>query len=277
MISSRPWSPVAERERVFTLDALRGFAIFGVVVANVLTFAFPAWQAPSAAGAEGAQMSRLLFGFLVEGKFYVLFAILFGMGLALQSARAEASSRPFASVYARRLGSLLLLGFAHGGFLYSGDILAFYAVLGLIAMPLRRLPRPALLTLALALLLTNVIVIGVYAAHHPGSVIPTVPDWEQLADERRAVLPEPPREDEAGAPEQDGRLDFLETMADESRIFQSGSWREMTRHRAFAYTLVGWPCACFTRRGASWGFSCLASTWSGKPCSWTRRASESAI
>ena len=87
------WVPVGEPERIFTLDALRGVAIFGVLVANVLTFAFPAWSAPAPGSAEGEQVLPLLVAFLVEGKFYVLFALLFGMGLGLQSARAEASGR----------------------------------------------------------------------------------------------------------------------------------------------------------------------------------------
>lgn len=77
-------APVVERDRIFTLDALRGVAIFGVLAANVLTFAFPAWSGPPPGEGSGGEVSRLVVGFLVEGKFYVLFALLFGMGLALQ-------------------------------------------------------------------------------------------------------------------------------------------------------------------------------------------------
>ncbi len=235
-------APVGERERVFTLDALRGVAIFGVLIANVLTFAFPAWSAPAPGSGGGEQVSLLLVAFFVEGKFYVLFALLFGMGLALQSDRAEASGRAFAGVYVRRLGVLLVFGIAHGVLLYSGDILAFYAVLGVVAMALRRLRRRTLLVIAIALLMVNVSAIGVHSVLNPGSVMPTVPDWQQLLEEHRAdVLTTPAGQAGAGVSEPDRRLAFLEVMADETRIFQSGSWGERTRHRAAAYMLVGWP------------------------------------
>jgi len=242
VVPDRQLTPVRERERVFTLDALRGVAILGVVIANVLTFAFPAWSTSTPTGAESMQGSRLLVGFLVEGKFYVLFAVLFGMGLGLQSTRANAADRAFAGVYARRLGVLLLFGLAHGVFLYSGDILAFYAVLGLVAMALRRLPQRALLVLATGLLLANVSAIGVHSMLNPGSVMPTLPDWERLLEKHHADgLASAASEPGAGPAEPDRRLAFLEIMADETRIFRSGSWWERTRHRAFAYVLVGWP------------------------------------
>ncbi|MCP4659743.1 MAG: DUF418 domain-containing protein [bacterium] len=240
-------SPVAEHERVFTLDALRGVAIFGVLVANVVTFIVPIWSPgpPTSAGAGGDQVALPMISAFVEGKFYVLFSLLFGMGLALQSARAEASSRPFAGLYVRRLVVLLLFGFAHGVLLFSGDVLAFYAFLGFIALGLRNLPTRTLLVLTIVLYLVDVLAVGVYAAYHPGSPKPGVPDWQRLAEERRAALILLAADDgaatETTALEQDPRLAFFEFMADERRIFQSGSWWEMTRYRAATFFLVGAP------------------------------------
>ena len=236
-VTTDGWLPVRGHERILTLDALRGVAILGVLVANVLTFASPAWSATTPASAEGSQVLGLLVGFLIEGKFYVLFSLLFGMGLALQSGRAKTAGRPFARVYVRRLAGLFVLGIAHGVLLYSGDILALYAVLGVVGMALCRLRQRTLFVLTVAFLLTNVSAIGVHSALNPGSVMPAVPDWQLLLDEHRSAVGSAP----ASQVEPDTRLIFLETMSDELRIFQSGSWKERTRHRILAYTLVGWP------------------------------------
>ncbi len=75
----------------------------------------------------------LFRGLFVEGKFYSLFSILFGVGIALQSRRAERAGQPFAKVYVRRLIVLILIGIVHGVFFFSADILAFYAVVAIVA------------------------------------------------------------------------------------------------------------------------------------------------
>jgi uncharacterized protein len=234
--------PVAERERLFVLDALRGFAIFGVLVANVFSFAFPIWSAGVAAGSVGsghAQVVRLLVAAFVEGKFYVLFSLLFGIGLALQSARAEATGRPLTGLYLRRLGILFLIGMLHGVLLYAIDILAFYAVLGLIALALHRLPTRTLLAVTLLLYLAALTAYGVYAVHHPEEPMPGNPEWRRLAEERHSELRD------AGVPEPviagDARLRRYQLMDDELVIFQSGTWWQQTRYRAVAYLWYGWP------------------------------------
>lgn len=230
-----PAGPVSERERILTLDALRGVAILGVLVANVLTFAFPMWTSTG----ESSGPVRLLVGLIVEGKFYVLFAILFGMGLALQSSRAERAAVPFRRVYARRLAALLLFGIAHGVLFYSGDILAFYAVLALMAFSLRHLRPRRLLAVAAALFALNLTVIGAYALFHPETPNPGLPDWQRLADERRAELGVAGGMEAASEPVADWRLEILELMADEARIAGSGSWWEVTRLRTAAF-VSGW-------------------------------------
>ncbi|MCP4574525.1 MAG: DUF418 domain-containing protein [bacterium] len=229
-----PWAPVAEKERVFTLDALRGVAIFGVLAANVLTFAYPMWTARPPSGGV-----PLLIGAVVEGKFYVLFSLLFGMGLALRSARAEVTGRRFASLTSRRLAVLLVIGIAHAALLYAGDILAFYAVLAVIAVALRKLSSRLLLAVVMALFVANVVAVGIYAAGHPDAAMGLPPDWERLADERRAALRAHGAEEAAVA--DDSRVRLMELMADERRIFESGSWWEMTRQRTAGYFLVGAP------------------------------------
>lgn len=127
--------PVAANERIYSMDVLRGFALFGVFLVNI-----EAMVGPLAEALTGTNLS--LRGpdlwvdaatyVLAQGKFYVLFSLLFGMGFALQRNRAAARGRRFAPTFLRRLFALLIIGLLHGLFVWSGDILAVYAVLGLV-------------------------------------------------------------------------------------------------------------------------------------------------
>ena len=97
---SASWSPISEPQRAMSLDTLRGFALFGVLIANTLQFAYPIVSAPPEIETwRGTgvvdRATLLLVGMLVEGKFYTLLSVLFGMGLALQSDRAATSGIPF--------------------------------------------------------------------------------------------------------------------------------------------------------------------------------------
>lgn len=86
-----------------------------------------------------------------ENKVYALFALLFGAGIALQRAR---SGERFVALHCWRMGALFLIGVFHLTVLWSGDILATYALLGIVLLPFRARPartlvRAALVTLAL--------------------------------------------------------------------------------------------------------------------------------
>jgi uncharacterized protein len=71
---------------------------------------------------------------LLNGKFYPIFALLFGLGLHLFTrAAARRGERP-GPLLARRLLVLLGLGALHLALIWWGDILIVYALLGLVAM-----------------------------------------------------------------------------------------------------------------------------------------------
>src|SRR5215204_4346812 len=89
-------SPARGGERVELLDVLRGFAVFGILLVNMLFYSAPLAYAHG--GQWGGAVDRLARGavvFLAEGKFYALFSFLFGMGLALQAERARARGSRF--------------------------------------------------------------------------------------------------------------------------------------------------------------------------------------
>ena len=122
-------------------DALRGFALVGICVVNL------PWLASSPPGERSGldDAARLLVALLFEGKFFVLFSLLFGFGFQRQLARAGGGA---AGSYARRLAGLFALGALHAVLLFVGDILATYALLGALLWAVRRLPDARLLALA---------------------------------------------------------------------------------------------------------------------------------
>ena len=136
--------PVDARERVVLLDVVRGFALGGVFVSNAYMHLSGRGLLPRAS-AEALKATRLdvvadfLYEQLVAGKAMFLFSVLFGLGFALQMGRAEERGASFVPVYARRLGVLLLIGLTHRFALWYGDILASYAVMGLVLLGMRGL------------------------------------------------------------------------------------------------------------------------------------------
>jgi len=132
-ISQSYAGPVIDRERADVLDALRAFALLGILISHVPDFTgytfLPAAQRalldplgidPSVAG--------LLVLFIRE-KFLSLFSLLFGIGFAIQLDRSVRRGMPFGRRFARRLAVLFVIGIAHAAIWY-GDILKDYALLG---------------------------------------------------------------------------------------------------------------------------------------------------
>ena len=128
--------PVAVAERIEAMDVLRGVALLGILLMNIEAFVGPLVAVmtgldPTLTGADRiVDAAAFIF---VQGKFYLLFSLLFGMGFAVMMARAAAAGRPFFSLYLRRTLVLLVIGLVHLLLIWSGDILVAYA---LIALPL---------------------------------------------------------------------------------------------------------------------------------------------
>jgi len=164
MLDSEPVSsqqvrlaPVSEKERISSVDILRGFALCGILVINITSYALPAAAlfAPTVAGGmsglDGITWQVSFIGFFQ--KMMAIFSMLFGAGLILMMQRAEAIQQKFAGVYYRRLFWLAIIGTIHGYFIWYGDILFPYAVCGLVLYPLRRLRAGWLIALGILILL----------------------------------------------------------------------------------------------------------------------------
>lgn len=147
-------APIAPRERLANLDALRAVALFGVLMVNLLTEFRVSIFEQFLGGASGSPIDCTLDHIValgLESKAFILFSFLFGVGLAIQFERAKASGRAFGVRGARRLGSLLVIGLVHLVLIWNGDILSEYALAGFCVLPLLCCRR-ALLPIAVALL-----------------------------------------------------------------------------------------------------------------------------
>jgi len=129
------FQPVSPNERIAALDVVRGFALFGVLLAYTL------WNLGTPPEHTYGDADRILnwaLTALVDMKFYTLFAFLFGLGFSIQLTRADDRGVSIVTVYCRRLLALLLIGLAHALLLRNGDILVPYATMGFILLLFRR-------------------------------------------------------------------------------------------------------------------------------------------
>lgn len=155
--------PVSTGERLTALDALRGFALLGILLMNIVGFGLysHAYDNPtSAGGATGVNLwCWIVLHVLAEGKMRCLFSLVFGASMILFTSRME--GRPDAAdVYYRRTLWLLLFGVIHAYLLWQGEILYPYAICGLALYPFRKIsPRSLILIGALGLLLVSGFVI----------------------------------------------------------------------------------------------------------------------
>jgi uncharacterized protein len=162
-------APTPDAGRLAIVDALRGFALAGIFLVNLGAFTGVAFMKPeemSTSPTAAADLpATLLILWLAYGKFYSLFSLLFGIGFSLQLGAAERRGDARLRVFRRRLAVLLCIGAVHMYF-WEGDILFFYALMGFLLIPLRRLSDRALVRTAGVLLVCPVALEVVIALSH---------------------------------------------------------------------------------------------------------------
>lgn len=152
--ATRALRPSAGLQRLPWLDAVRGVALAGIGLMNVEWFTRPFQELGMGPTADMHGTERMLSWAvmaLVQGKFWVLFALLFGVGIGLQQERLQQAGIVPTAVLLRRLGLLLAIGIAHAVLLWPGDILHTYALAGavLLLWPVAHPQQQALLGAAL--------------------------------------------------------------------------------------------------------------------------------
>ena len=149
-------------DRYLTLDAMRGFAVMGILAMNIIAFAMPEWAyvTPIAYGGLSLenQISWIFSFIFIDGKMRGLFSILFGASMMLIIENARAKGESARRVHYSRMFWLAVFGLGHYFFIWFGDILFLYASVGCIAFLFRdwepaRLIKWALIIFGLGLLL----------------------------------------------------------------------------------------------------------------------------
>nr|WP_288934695.1 DUF418 domain-containing protein [uncultured Allomuricauda sp.] len=138
----KEFKPIS-KSRIEVVDVLRGFALFGVLIANV-----PFSGESFLAGSFDVEIA-FLYDFLISKKFITIFSILFGFGFYIQMSRAEKKGINFQSYFLKRMALLFLIGAVHCFLLWNGDIIMSYAFGGVFLLFLRKWSVKKLLVLAI--------------------------------------------------------------------------------------------------------------------------------
>ena len=164
-----PASPFVARaalpkERATTIDALRGVAILGILLLNIRSFGLPnvAYQLPSIVSNTTADLwAYSVTTVVAQSKFITIFATLYGAGILLSTRRADEAGVPAFGTFFRRSAILAGVGLIHLTLIWHGDILLAYAVIGMLAFPVRRLSSQWLWIFAIV---GNLITVLLFAA-----------------------------------------------------------------------------------------------------------------
>ena len=203
--------PVAEGERIVSIDVLRGVAVLGILVMNIQSFGLigAAYFNPTALGepSRSDYLVWLVEHVLADRKFMTIFSMLFGAGIVLMTDRADARGARTARVHYRRMGILLLIGMAHAYMLWFGDVLFHYAVCGCIVFLFRHMRPRKLIVIGAVLLVIPSVIAWLFHV--------SVPHWpaEQAAEMRAVWAPS------------------AEKIAEEIDVYRGG-WIEQMSHRA---------------------------------------------
>lgn len=161
-------APALPAGRIATLDILRGVAVMGILAMNVVAFAMPfqAYMNPLAFGLESqADLASWAFSFiLIDGKMRGLFSFLFGASALLVIEQARAAGENEARVHIRRMLWLLFFGLLHFYFIWFGDILVSYALIGLLLLFFAGLSVRALMIWGIALVAVQTLLFASLAA-----------------------------------------------------------------------------------------------------------------
>jgi uncharacterized protein len=182
-----------EGTRIATLDIVRGVAVMGILAMNIVAFAMPiqAYMNPLAFGSE-APVDYAVYAFnfvLIDGKMRGLFSFLFGASMLLVIDRAEAKGEDPASVHYRRMLVLLLFGAIHFYFIWFGDILFGYAMIGMVAYFFRNLAPKRLIAIGIVLVLIEFLMMAGMAAQvrdlapkvaEPGVSAEVLRQWNEM-------------------------------------------------------------------------------------------------
>ncbi|HYZ86347.1 MAG TPA: hypothetical protein VE621_18180, partial [Bryobacteraceae bacterium] len=153
--TEEPTAPVDRAERITAIDSLRGFALLGILLMNIVAMGMngASYDNPTVTGGATGINLAVWAGLhvLAEGKMRCLFSLVFGASVILLTSRLEKRGSS-ADIYYRRTFWLMLFGIVHAYLLWFGDILYPYALCGLLLYPFRKMSVKGLLIIGTVLL-----------------------------------------------------------------------------------------------------------------------------
>lgn len=209
--------PVKRQERIASMDVLRGIAVLGIFLINMPLFVGPSdaffqWERNVLWTKEADRLASLFIWIFAQGKFYTIFSFLFGLGFGVQLLRAaERNAEGFESRYRRRLFVLLGIGLLHFLFIWWGDVLHVYALLGFLLMLFRLREEKTILIWVAGLMLIppTLALIGIAVEHSTRKTTP-----EERAKKR-----------------QENNSERTKRLVEDIRVMGKGSAGEILRHR----------------------------------------------
>jgi uncharacterized protein len=196
---------VKSRQRIQSLDILRGFALFGIALVNIFGFNASFFDFGGFYNhLPDPEQQKFYTNFigLTADKFIAIYSFLFGFGFYLQFKKFNVIENGFAQFYGRKLFYLALFGICHIVFLWAGDILFLYAIAGFLLLIIRRLSTNKLL------------VIG-FVFYFFISIWLLLSTWITLPNGLSSIC--------------------TECLADAMRIYPSGNYFECLKLRLFEY------------------------------------------
>ena len=163
-------APVLKQNRVEILDVIRGFAIFGIIIANIQSWSgykfIPFEMMATLPYYDYNEILKYLFMFFIDTKFYTLFSLLFGIGFYIQFNKQRENQAPFMKTYRKRLRFLIMFGAIHS-FFWSGDILLIYGAVGLVFVMFRNLEPKTIFKLSIILYFVWLVYDIIFALYFP--------------------------------------------------------------------------------------------------------------
>ncbi len=235
--STESLSPVAEAERIDSLDVLRGFALLGILAMNIQSFSMPsaAYMNPAAYGdLSGANFWVWTFSHLfADQKFMTIFSALFGAGIVLMWQRADAAGRKSTGLHYRRTFWLMVFGLVHAYLLWAGDILFIYSLCSLwVFWFRRRSPRVLIIVGAMVLLVSPALYLASAAS---------MPYWppEALEQFESTWQPSEEKNAETVANYQGGFSDQMRSRVPEAIALHTGAFLFWAVWRVTGLMLIG--------------------------------------
>ncbi|HEY2751424.1 DUF418 domain-containing protein [Phenylobacterium sp.] len=217
-------------ERHISIDAVRGFAVLGILLMNIVGMGLPAFaylDPTYAGGSTGADLwTWAINNVLTDGKMRALFTMLFGASAVLIAERAEGGHPGPLQTHYRRMLWLFVFGMLHAYFLWWGDILVTYALAGLVIFPFRKLNVKAQLAIGIAilaaLLVANLVLAdqlkALYlAAIAPGATPDALKAWQEAS---QLVAPSQAMKDLEIAGFRGSFMDALQVRAQAAKLLQ---------------------------------------------------------